>query len=117
MKRLSSDQGNALLEGVGFAAIAFGLLMTLGLNVLTLERDELTLMSIARNSMRAFLLQDSEDLESAVAMFQEQTTLANDALDVRVRCERQDCRTRGNLIWLEIHSDDLVASAFGVIGE
>ena len=117
MKRFSEERGNALLEGVGFAAVAFGLLLSLGMNALSLEREELALSAIARNAMRSYLLHSSTDLHEAVAKFQQDSVLATQPLQISISCTNQDCLTQGNLIWLYLSADELNAKAFGVIGE
>ena len=117
MRRLSHDAGNALLEGVGFAAVAFGLLFSLGMYVLSLERDELALESIARNSMRAYLLDISSDLPAAVSRFQTESILSSQAIQIEISCTNDDCTSQGNLIWLKLTTDELSARAFGVIDE
>ena len=117
MKCLRDEQGNALLEGVGFAAVAFGLLLTLGMNALNLERESLALQSIARNSMRYYSLHPDEDIEGVVASFQREGILSSQSVQVTLSCSNQDCLTRGNLLWLELRTDESVAKAFGVIVE
>ena len=115
MKRLSDESGNALLEGVGFAALAFGLLLSLGMNALSFEREELALQSIARNAMRSYLLHSSGDLSEAVLIFQQESILASQPIQVEITCSNNDCLTKGNLIWLNLSSEELFARAFGVV--
>jgi hypothetical protein len=117
VKLLSDESGNSLLEGVGFAAVAFGLLLSLGMNALSLEREELALSAIARNAMRSYLLHSSTDLHEAVAKFQQDSVLATQPLQISISCANQDCVTKGNLIWLYLSTDELSARAFGVISE
>ena len=117
MKFLRDEQGNALLEGVGFAAVAFGLLLTLGLNAINLEREALALQSIARNSMRYYSLHPDKDIEGVVALFQRESFLTAQSVQVTLGCSNQDCLTRGSLLWLELRTDALAAKAFGVIVE
>lgn len=117
VKFLRDEQGNALLEGVGFAAVAFGLLLTLGMNALNLEREALVLQSIARNSMRYYSLHPDKDIEGVVASFQRESILASQSVQVTLSCSNQDCLNRGNLLWLELRTEELEAKAFGVIVE
>ena len=117
VKFLRDEQGNALLEGVGFAAVAFGLLLTLGMNALNLEREALALQSIARNSMRYYSMHPDKDIEGVVASFQRESILASQTIQIIFSCSNQDCITKGNLLWLELRTDELEAKAFGVIVE
>lgn len=117
MKWVRDEQGNALLEGVGFAAVAFGLLLTLGMNALTLEREALSLQSIARNAIRYYALHPKKEIVGVVALFQRDSILASEAIQVHLTCSNQDCQKPGNLFWLELRTEELQAKAFGVIVE
>ncbi len=117
VKSLRDERGNALLEGVGFAAVAFGLLLTLGMNALTLEREALALQSIARNVMRYYALHPGKEIADVVALFQRDGILASESIQVIFNCSNQDCVTTGNLYWLELRTEELKTKAFGVIVE
>ena len=117
MKWVRDEQGNALLEGVGFAAVAFGLLLTLGMNALTLERESLSLQSIARNAIRYYSIHPTTEIDGVVALFQRDSVLASEVIQVDLTCSNQDCQKPGNLFWLELRTEELQAKAFGVIVE
>ena len=117
MKLLRDERGNALLEGVGFAAVSFGLLLTLGADALTLEREALTLQSIARNSMRYYTLHPTKEIQEVVALLQSDSILASKSIQISLTCSNQDCVTPGNLIWLELRTEELKAKVFGVTVE
>jgi hypothetical protein len=117
VKLVRDEQGNALLEGVGFAAVAFGLLLTLGMNALNLEREALSLQSIARNAIRYYALNPTKEIVGVVALFQSDSILASEAVQVNLTCSNQDCQKPGNLFWLELRTEELQAKAFGVIVE
>ena len=117
MKWIRDDQGNALLEGVGFAAVAFGLLLTLVINALTLEREALSLQSIARNAIRYYSLHPTQEMDGVVAVFQRDSVLASQPIQVNLICSNQDCQKPGNFFWLELRTEELQAKAFGVIVE
>lgn len=117
MKWVRDEQGNALLEGVGFAAVAFGLLLTLGMNALNLEREALSLQSIARNAMRYYSLHPTKEMDGVVALFQRDSILASQSIQVSLICSNQDCQKPGNLFWLELRTEELQVKAFGVVVE
>jgi len=117
VKLARDERGNALLEGVAFAAVAFGLLLTLGADALTLEREALTLQSIARNSIRYYTLHPTKEIQEVVALLQRDSILASQFIQVSLTCSNQDCVTPGNLIWLELRTEELKAKVFGVTVE
>jgi len=117
VKLVRDEKGNALLEGVGFAAVAFGLLLTLGMNALNLEREALSLQSIARNAIRYYSLHPTKEIDGVVALFQRDSVLASQPIQVSLICSNQDCQKPGNLFWLELRTEELQAKAFGVVVE
>jgi len=113
---LRNEEGNMLLEAVGFAALAFGLLLTFSLQVFDLERRQLGLEQIARNATRYFILNPDSDLGEAIYSFQALDQQFNeDQLEVAVRCQPTDCQSSGTFVWLELSVGVNVAKAFGVI--
>jgi hypothetical protein len=115
-KCLNDEQGSILLEAVSFAVLAFGLLLTLCLQLSDLERKQIGLEVIARNSMRYFLLNQDSDLEQAVRYFQQfDEGLVDEDLSMTVSCNPSDCESSGAILWLEISSGMNKATAFGVV--
>ena len=115
-RSLESEKGSILLEASGFVTLAFGLLLTLSLNIFDLESRQLGLEQIARNATRFYLLHPGSDLLTAVADFQALDGLfADERVDVTIRCQPTDCLASGALIWLELKAGENAAHAFGVI--
>ena len=114
-KLIKQEQGNALIEVVAFAAIGFGLVLTLGFQMLEQERKVLELKSLSRNAMRSFLLSPSTDIFDEVFRLQSDSQLlAQESLSVSTSCLQAECSKRNTLIWLELQAGDLSAKAFGV---
>jgi hypothetical protein len=113
---LNDDQGSILLEAVTFAVLAFGLLLTLSIQLSDLERKQLGLEVVARNSMRYFLLNQDSDLERTVQYFKQfDDRLVDEDLSVSVSCNSSDCESTGAILWLEIAIGMNKAKAFGVV--
>ena len=116
-KLIKQEQGNALIEVVAFAAIGFGLVLTLGFQMLEQERKVLELKSLSRNAMRSFLLSPSTDIFDQVFRLQSDSQLlAQESLSVSTSCLQAECSKPNTLIWLELQAGDLSAKAFGVTG-
>lgn len=116
-KLIKQEQGNALIEVVAFAAIGFGLVLTLGFQMLEQERKVLELKSLSRNAMRSFLLSPSADIFDEVFRLQtDSRLLAEENLSVSTSCLQAECVKPNTLIWLELKAGDLSAKAFGVTG-
>jgi hypothetical protein len=114
-KLVKLEQGNALIEVVAFAAIGFGLVLTLGFQMLEQERKVLELKSLSRNAMRSFLLSPSTDIFDEVFRLQSDSQLlAQESLSVSTSCLQAECSKSNTLIWLELQAGDLSAKAFGV---
>lgn len=114
---LMQERGSVLIEVVAFAAVGFGLVLTLGFQLLEQERRVLELQSLTRNSMRAYLLSSSNDIFEQVNRFQSKSKLwAEERISVSLSCTPSNCFTPNTLIWLEISGDGLNAKAFGVRG-
>lgn len=111
-----SDEGSILLEASGFATLAFGLLLTLSLQVFELENRQLGLEQIARNATRSYLLHPGADLVTSVRDFQElDQSFATKPVEIFSRCLPADCFASGTLVWLELKSGENTARAYGVI--
>ena len=116
-KLVKQEQGNALIEVVAFAAIGFGLVLTLGFQMLEQERKVLELKSLSRNAMRSFLLSPSIDIFDEVFRLQSDSQLlAQESLSVSTSCLQAECSKPNTLIWLELQAGDLSAKAFGFTG-
>lgn len=114
---LSQDRGSVLIEVVAFAFVGFGLVLTLGFNLLEQERKVLELEGIARNSMRSFLLHSSNDMFEEVSRHQESSKLwKEELLDGSMSCSPANCSSPNSLIWLRLTAGDLESKAFGVRG-
>lgn len=114
-ERILEDKGSALIEVVAFAVVAFGLVLTLGFHMLEQERKVLELQSIARNSMRSYLLSNSNDILGEVARLQASSRLWSEVrIVVEVNCVPANCSVPNTLIWLELSGSGLDVKAFGV---
>lgn len=114
---LESDRGSALLEVVAFAAVGFGLVLSLGLDLLQNERELLELQSVSRNAMRAHLMDPSGDVFQEIARYQSETKLlSTQKLTVSLTCLPADCAEAGSLLFLQLELGEVKAKAFGVNG-
>ena len=109
------ERGSVLVEVVAFAVVGFGLVLTLGLNMLEQERKVLELQSIARNSMRSYLLHSASDMYEEVSRLQSTSKLfSEERIDVSIACEPTNCALQNSMIWLELSVGGLSSKAFGV---
>ena len=114
---ITSEVGSALIEVVAFAAIAFGLVLGLGLDLLQSERELLELQGISRNAMRAHLKDPTGDIRQEIARYQSATKLlSNQHLAVSLICLPTDCNQFGSLMFLELSVDEKKVQSFGVAG-
>jgi len=114
VKRISNETGNALLEGVSFAALAFGLVLSSGLSLFQVESDQLALNLLARNVTRDYLLDPHVPLESVLQKWQViNPEFRHRQVELAVNCEG-DC-SQGSILQIELFSNGLVSSSFGVL--
>lgn len=114
---IRQDQGSALIEVIAFAAIGFGLVLTLGFQLLEQERKVLELKSLSRNAMRSYLLSPTADLFDEVSRLQsESRLLVEESVSVSTSCLQAECDEPNTLLWLELELEGLSAKAFGVRG-
>ena len=114
---IRQDQGSALIEVIAFAAIGFGLVLTLGFQLLEQERKVLELKSLSRNAMRSYLLSPTADLFDEVSRLQsESRLLVEESVSVSTSYLETECDKANTLIWLELELEGLSAKAFGVRG-
>lgn len=115
--RLNSESGNAILETIGFVTVAFGLILTFGLQLFQLQSEAMQLELLARNSLRDYLTHQSETLlETTRRHLAESRDLQGLDVAIDVVC-RPDCLNRPFDIQLSLYAGTLRASAFGVVGE
>lgn len=113
--QIHEDEGSALIEVVAFATIGFGLVLTLGFQMLEQERKVLELQGISRNAMRAHLLDPDSDISDEVSRLQSKSRLfAEENISISVTCIPNSCNNPNTLAWLELKAENLVAKAFGV---
>jgi hypothetical protein len=114
VKRIRDDAGNALLEGVSFAALAFGLVFSSGISLFQVESNQLALNSLARNVTRDYLLHPENSLNSLLDRWQRLSPgLMSSKVELRFDCEG-DC-VSGSIVQIELKAQGLVADSFGVI--
>ena len=115
-KSPNSEQGSIVLEATGFAVLAFGLIMTLTIQVFEMERRVIWLEALAKNVMRHSLLNSDFDFEANVAEFQNvDPFLRDEVVSASSTCLLSSCSRSGQLVWLEISIDGAKAKVFGVI--
>lgn len=114
-KRIRQDQGSALIEVVAFAVVGFGLVLTLGFQMLEQERKVLELQGLSRNAMRAYLLDPGSDIFEEVSRLQNRSRLfAEDSISISLTCIPDNCSIPNTMVWLELQAGELDAKAFGV---
>ena len=114
-KRLAKEEGNALIEGIGFAVVAFGLLLGSSLYLFDEQVKSLEMASIARNAMREYLMDSSRSMDQLVLLQQVGTSLTEETLNIVAKCGK-DC-SAGDQITLELSLAGIRARAFGVIDD
>jgi len=116
IKVLESDKGSIVLEATGFAVLAFGLVLTLTIQLFDMEKRVIGLEALARNAMRHALISSDFDFETSVASFKDLDPLLQDeAVMVSSTCSLSTCSRSGDLVWLELSLDSTKAKVFGVI--
>lgn len=116
IKILESDKGSIVFEATGFSVLAFGLVLTLTIQLFDMERRVIGLEALARNAMRQALLSSDFDFETSVASFKElDLILRDEAVLVSSTCSLSACSRSGDLVWLELSLESTKAKVFGVI--
>ena len=116
IKALESEKGSIVLEATGFAVLAFGLVLTLTIQLFDIEKRVIGLEALARNAMRHALISSDFDFETSVASFEDLDPLLRDeAVLVSSTCSLSTCGRSGDLVWLELSLDSTKAKVFGVI--
>lgn len=115
-RAIQSEKGSIVVEVTGFAVLAFGLVLTLTIQLFGLERRVIGLEALSRNAMRHALLSSNFDFEVSVANFKDLDPLLRDeAVSVSSTCSLSSCSRSGDLVWLELSIDNARVRAFGVI--
>jgi len=113
---LQSEKGSIVVEATGFAVLAFGLVLTLTIQIFELERTVIGVQALSRNAMRHALLSSDFDFETSVANFKHlDPFLRDEAVLVSSTCSLNSCSRSGDLVWLELSLENTKAKVFGVI--
>lgn len=113
---IRQDAGSALLEAVGFAVLVFGMILTAGLGLFQLQAAAIELQSIARNSVRSYVLGEGKSLSDLIQINLEASQLWRDRkIQVSIRC-LPDCFTKPTRVRIELTDGQIKAEAFGVTG-
>ena len=113
MKSIRAEDGNAILEGVSFAAVSFGLVLFSGLGLFQVQEDQLELQGIARNVMRDHSLHPELSLEEALHNWQSLSSSWNGRhISISLSCVNP-C-TAGAIKWLRLSGNELSALSFGI---
>jgi hypothetical protein len=113
--RIRADSGSIVLEATSFVTMAFSLLLVLSLQLFDVERKQIMLEEVARNSLRAYFLGSSKDLAADIEFYKNlSNSFEGEDLAITTRCVPANCETTGSLVWLELASGNNYARAFGV---
>lgn len=113
MKSIRAEDGNAILEGVSFAAVSFGLVLFSGLGLFQVQEDQLELQGLARNVMRDHSLHPELSLEEALHNWQSLSSSWNGRhISISLSCVNP-C-TAGAIKWLRLSGNELSALSFGI---
>jgi hypothetical protein len=115
-RKLNSEKGSIVVEATGFAVLAFGLVLTLTIELFDMERRVIGLEALARNSIRHALVSSDFDFNAIVADFKNlDPLLRNENISISSTCSLSQCPRAGELVWLELSIDSAKAKVFGVI--
>ena len=114
---LAKDEGNVLLESVGFVAVAFGVVFLAGIQLFEAQADAMALTQLARNSLRYHLVSGNQDLTDAVhQLMLGQSRWSDKTVDISISCI-PDCISTPRDIRLRLVSGQSEALAFGIVNE
>lgn len=114
---LNSDDGNVLIEAVGFTLVSAGLLLVGGLQIFEAQQTVMELSSLARNTMRSVAIDPDLDWNAALEFQQRQLPFfADKEVDFQVRCLDR-CLAATKVLELKLMLDGYTADAYGAIGE
>lgn len=115
-RSICRDVGSVLIEAVGFVVLAFGIILTAGLGLFELQAAAIELQSIARNSVRSFVLDDSQSLPQLVQRnLSASERWRGREIDIRISCS-PDCLAKPTQVRIELSAGQIKAEAFGVNG-
>ena len=115
MKSIRAENGNVILEATAFVSVAFGLLLVSGIQLFTIQRNQLELESIARNTMRSYLNYPQRDMSQVLDFWQARSSILNsETIELSVSC-KPSCRSNGAVVLAKLSWDGLSAEAFGVL--
>jgi len=114
VKSIRDEKGNAILEGVAFAAVAFGLVMVSGLEIFQVQSEQIELQRLARNVMREHSVHPDLGIGDTLANLK---SLSQDwkemELSISLVCT-SSCQ-EGDIEWLSLSGGGLTAVSFGVV--
>lgn len=113
MKSIRDEQGNAILESVSFAAVAFGLVLTSGLALFQMQEDQLELQILTRNVMRELSLHPEVSVNDALQKWKSFSPSWK-GRDVLVEFTCHSPCWPGSVEWLRLSGSGLQASGFGI---
>lgn len=116
MKRISNDQGNAILEAISFVAVSFGLILLSGVQLFTIQRDQLELSLLSRNVMTSFLNSTDTSLAEQLVFWKSRSGFSDQQVAMNVRCS-PDCLTRGSIVIADLSYLGQEVRVFGVLGD
>jgi hypothetical protein len=93
------ESGSAILELVIFGFALQLSVMIAGLNVLAVQKDQITAESIARHSLRSYLLSQTDPESTARELIDESKSKSN--LSLNILCE-PDCEKPASIVTLEV---------------
>lgn len=115
MNLISDERGNALLEGVSFAALGFGLVLSLGLHLYQVQEDQLELQGLARNLTRVIALHPEVNANDELNNLKFLSKSWRDKeINLEVFCE-EPC-VSGSVLHLRLSGSGLTAISFGISG-
>jgi hypothetical protein len=115
-RKLNAEKGSIVVEATGFAVLAFGLVLTLTIELFEMERTAIGLEALARNTIRHSLISSDFDFNAIVADFKNlDPLLRNEDISISSTCSLSTCSRAGELVWLELSIDSAKAKVFGVI--
>ncbi len=112
---ICDEAGNALVEAVSFVTVAFGLVFSAGLGLFQLQASAIELQSVARNSLRSYLIGEEKSLTQLVRQNLDYNPIWREReVNVSVNCV-PDCSAPEHRVILLLSAGAVQAKAFGVI--
>ena len=112
--KIRSERGNVLVEVVAFVALAFGLVLDAGLELFKLEKQQLQLSVVSRNSLREYMSNSSDSLAEIIWRWQSRSTeFSAERMEFNLVC-LSDCDQKGSIVSLQLRSENLAVDAFAI---